>query len=139
MDRFTLKKIAIVVAFTGLCLGGWLASCAAQAQAQGIEVPSGQPLTFMEFISENDGDLVRFRFLAPQIGTEFDYMGVAPDFQAVCDQQVIPVLTANGLTPRQIVLSMSAVDIPFGETRPDVVQYFEVFRAENGTCIWEEF
>ena len=109
------------------------------ADAQGIEVPSGQPLTFMEFISENEGDLVRFRFLAPQIGAGFDYMDVVDDFKAVCDAQVMPVLAANAIEPSQIVLSMSALDIPFGETRPDVVQFFEVFRPENGTCIWEEF
>ena len=109
------------------------------ADAQGIDVPSGQPLTFMEFISENEGDLVRFRFLAPQIGAGFDYMDVVDDFKAVCDAQVMPVLAVNAIEPSQIVLSMSALDIPFGETRPDVLQFFEVFRPENGTCIWEEF
>ncbi len=82
---------------------------------------------------------MRFRFLTPDIGTTFDYMDVAADFQMVCDDQVIPVLDANALAPSQIVLSMSAVDIPFGEDHPDVLQFFEIFRPENGTCIWEEF
>jgi len=66
-------------------------------------------------------------------------MDVMGDFQVVCDQQVMPVLDANGLAPAQIVLSMSAVDIPFGEDNPDVLQFFEIFRPENGLCIWEEF
>jgi len=83
--------------------------------------------------------VVRFRFLAPQIGSEFAYMDVMGDFQVVCDEQVVPVLDANRLTPAQIVLSMSAVDIPFGEPAPDVLQFFEIFRPENGTCIWEEY
>ncbi|WP_235226268.1 DUF6497 family protein [Octadecabacter dasysiphoniae] len=107
--------------------------------AQDIPVPSGQPLTFLEFISENDGDRVRFRFLAPDIGTRLTYADVFDDFQVVCDQQVMPVLAANALSPSQIVLSMSAVDIPFGEDNPDVLQFFEIFRPENDLCIWEEF
>jgi len=69
----------------------------------------------------------------------FDYADVVDDFQVVCDSQVMPVLDANALKPRQIVLSMSAVDIPFGEVNPDVLQFFEIFRPENGICIWEEF
>ncbi len=107
--------------------------------AQTITVPSGQPISFLEFISENEGDIVRFRFLTPEIGVSFDYADVVDDFQVVCDSQVMPVLDANALKPRQIVLSMSAVDIPFGEVNPDVLQFFEIFRPENGICIWEEF
>lgn len=109
------------------------------AGADAIPVPSGQPITFLQFISEQQGDLVRFRFLAPEIGARYDYATVLPDFQALCDEQVMPALDANALMPAQIVLSMSAVDIPFGEDNPDVLQFFEVFRPENGLCIWEEF
>lgn len=111
----------------------------APVAAQDIPVPSGQSLSFLEFISETEGDTVRFRFLAPDIGTKFAYMDVMGDFQVVCDEQVMPALDANALEPTQIVLSMSAVDIPFGEDNPDVLQFFEIFRPENGTCIWEEF
>ena len=118
---------------------GAMALASSVAAAEAIDVPSGQPLSFLEFISENDGDLVRFRFLTPEIGVGYDYMAVFPDFQAVCDQQVMPVLDQNGLAPTQIVLSMSAQDIPFGEDNPDVLQFFEIFRPENGLCIWEEF
>jgi hypothetical protein len=49
------------------------------------------------------------------------------------------VLNAKSLNPTQIVLSMSAQDIPFGEDDPDVLQFFEIFRPENSLCIWEEF
>jgi len=109
------------------------------AFAQDIEVPSGQPLSFLEFISEQNGERVRFRFLAPEIGMTFTYMDVAADFQAVCDRLVMPALIENEIEPQQIVLSMSAVDIPFGEDNADVLQFFEIFRPLNDTCIWEEF
>lgn len=109
------------------------------AAAQDIAVPSGQPLSFLGFISERDGELVRFRFLAPQIGEAYAFEDVLGDFQVLCDEQIVPVLAANNITPAQIVLSMSAQDIPFGESNADVLQFFEVFRPENDACIWEEF
>jgi len=106
---------------------------------QPLVVPSGQPLSFLEFIAEDDAQVVRFRFVAPQIGETFGFEDVMQDFQVICDEQVMPVLDANGLAPRQIILSMSAADVPFGELAPDVLQFFELFRPENGICIWEEF
>lgn len=118
---------------------GFMAFAPPGAAAQNLSVPSEQPLSFLEFISERDGEIVRFRFLAPEIGVSFAYMDVRADFQVICDEQVMPALVANALTPSQIVLSMSAVDIPFGESAPDVLQFFEIFRPENGLCIWEEF
>lgn len=135
MNKTLIKRVAIVAAFVGLSVGGWMAARAETGTT--IPVPSGQQLSFLEFISE--GDIVRFRFLAPQIGEAFDYADVFGDFQAVCDAQVMPVLDANALEPRQIVLSMSAAEIPFGEDNADVLQFFELFRPENGSCIWEEF
>lgn len=135
ISRFETLNRAILTGAT--C--GFAILAATGAMAQDIAVPSGQPLSFLEFISERDGALVRFRFLTPQIGAGYVYDDVIGDFQVVCDEQVIPVLDANALTPGQIVLSMSAVDIPFGEDNAEVLQFFEIFRPENGICIWEEF
>jgi len=133
MQRFGIQ---VVHAVCTLCATSVLA---AETIAENIPVPSGQTLSFIEFITEAEGDILRFRFLAPEIGIAFDYMDVVPDFQMVCDEHVMPVLDENALAPSQIVLSMSAMDIPFGEDNPDVLQFFEIFRPENGTCIWEEF
>ena len=109
------------------------------AMAQPITVPSGQPLEFIEVISEEEGALVRFRFLAPEIGSDFTYEEVSADFQVLCDELALPALEANALAPAQIVLSMSAKAVPFGEPAPEVLQFFEIFRPEEGACIWEEF
>lgn len=130
-SRFRIRGLATAVT---LAVG-----LPAVLYAQQLAVPSGQPLSFLEFIAEDEAGIVRFRFLAPEIGKGYAYQDVMQDFQVICDQQVMPVLDANGLVPRQIVLSMSAADIPFGEPAPEVLQFFELFRPENGTCIWEEF
>jgi len=124
--------IQVVYAMCTLCVPTVLA-------ADGIVVPSGQPVSFIEFISEEATDIVRFRFLTPEIGTSYQYTDVAGDFQVVCDELVMPALVEAAIEPTQIVLSMSAANIPFGEDDPDVLQFFEIFSLENGTCIWEEF
>lgn len=128
---------AAFLACVGFSVGGVTAAQGQQAAA--FSVPSGQPIVFLQFISENDGDMVRFRFHTPEIGAGFGYAEVFDDFQILCDEQVMPALTLNNLNPSQIVLSMSAADIPFGEDDPSVLQFFEVFRPQNDICIWEEF
>jgi hypothetical protein len=132
--RTTPQSISkqVIVGLYALCLPTVLA-------ADGIVVPSGQPVSFIEFISEESTNTVRFRFLTPEIGKSYQYMDVAHDFQVVCDELVMPALIENAIEPSQIVLSMSAANIPFGEDDPNVLQFFEIFSPENGTCIWEEF
>lgn len=133
--HFNLLKRPIIAA--SICVFAILTAMTAMAQV--ISVPSGQPLSFLEFISERDGEVVRFRFLTPEIGKTYVYGDIIGDFQVLCDEQVMPVLEVNAMEPRQIVLSMSAVDIPFGEDNAEVLQFFEIFRPEGGICIWEEF
>jgi len=41
--------------------------------------------------------------------------------------------------PSQVVISFSAAEVPFGEAAPEVTQFFEAYRVEDGTCIWEAF
>ena len=140
MKRKLIIRTALIVGFVGLSIGGWAATkVQGQLASTGISVPSGQPVTFLQFISEGEGSTLRFRFLTPGIGADFEYEDVFDDFQALCDEQVMPAIIQNSLHPQQIVLSMSAVDIPFGGDDPAVLQFFEVFRPENGRCIWEEF
>ena len=138
-----IKTTAALVCY-GLFLGGGAVTAAQgqqgqQGQQATLSVPSGQAISFLQFISEDDGKMVRFRFHAPGIGAGFGYGEVFDDFQVLCDEQVMPVLTLNNLYPSQIVLSMSAADIPFGKDDPSVLQFFEVFRPQNDICIWEEF
>ena len=140
MKRKCIIRAAMIVGFVGLSIGGWAATkVQGQSASTGISIPSGQPVTFLQFISEGEGSTSRFRFLTPGIGADLEYEDVFDDFQALCDEQVMPAIIQNSLHPQQIVLSMSAVDIPFGGDDPAVLQFFEVFRPENGRCIWEEF
>ncbi|NJM81655.1 MAG: acetolactate synthase [Tabrizicola sp.] len=107
-----------------------------------IEVPSGQDVRFIEAVIDKAGPAgatARFRFLAPAIGTGVDADTAAGDMQMLCDSYALPKTDGMVPEPQQIVISLSAVELPFGESAPDVPQFFEAYSIADGHCIWEVF
>jgi len=111
---------------------------------QALEVPSGQPVTLGEvLIDDATGELlVRFRFIAPNIGDgpeQVTYEISSGDMDYLCRFLVLPYLTQYDLQPSRVVISLSDRPVPFGATDPDATQYFDAYRPENASCIWEAF
>lgn len=109
-----------------------------------VDVPSGQPMTLQDVIWNvpgTDGLATRFRFLAPGIapGGGVDFDTASADMLALCDGFALPRVIDNNPPPSQIIISLSATPVPFGEAAPDVAQFFESYRIENGACQWEMF
>ena len=48
-----------------------------------------------------------------------------------------PRVTDFGPQVQQIIISLSDRAVVFGATEPDVTQFFEAYRLEDGACIWE--
>jgi hypothetical protein len=117
----------------------------AQDAAEAIPVPSGQPVTFVELVTDAEGiagDTWRFRFLAPQIAREGGSVGLdaaLADIDAICAQFIAPLLTDRGVALGQVIISLADRPVPFGETVPEATQYFEAYRLEGGQCVWEGF
>jgi hypothetical protein len=125
-----------------LALGLLLA--ALPAGAEEVAVPSGQPVTFVEAILNEagpEGLTARFRFIAPGIaeGGGVDFETAAADMEFLCQSYALPRIAATGPAPSQVVISLSASAVPFGEAAPDVTQFFEAYRIDGATCIWEAF
>lgn len=125
------------IGFSAALLSGF----ASAAVAQALDVPSGLEVALFDVILEEDPPVARFRFLVPAIGQsdQVTFSEVAVDFQYLCDELVIPGLAANGWAAQDIVISMSAQEVPFGTVTEDVTQFFQPFRIEEDTCIWEDF
>ena len=109
-----------------------------------VSVPSGQPVTLQEVIWNEPGPAgltVRFRFLAPEIGTggSIGFEAASADIQALCESYALPRIAEQGPTPAQVVISMADVPLPFGEAAPEATQFFEAFTIRDGICIWEPF
>ena len=110
-----------------------------------VAVPSGQPVRFVEAIQGvpgPEGLTLRFRFLAPAIaraGVTVDPDTAFADMQALCDGFALPRIAAGGPRPSQIVITLMDREVPFGAPAPEATQFFEAFRPEGDTCLWEPF
>ncbi|OSQ52173.1 hypothetical protein MGEO_05460 [Marivita geojedonensis] len=121
-----------------LALGG----TAAFAADDLLPVPSGQPVSFQEMLWDRPGGglIYRFRFVAPEIGQDGrEYEDVEVDMHHLCETFAIPRLAETGPKPSQIVISFGQEETEFGVANEDVIQFFEAYRVEDGTCILEFF
>ncbi|PQO23937.1 hypothetical protein C2I36_05505 [Rhodobacteraceae bacterium WD3A24] len=101
-------------------------------------VPSGQPVALQDIRPEADGTRLRFRFVGAQID-ETDFETTAEDMHHLCEFYALPWMTREGAQAEEIVISLAAREVPFGEAVPEVTQYFEAYRVEDGACVWELF
>ncbi|MGB8623392.1 MAG: DUF6497 family protein [Paracoccaceae bacterium] len=115
------------------------------AAEEAIDVPSGQPVFFLDVIRGEAGPAgltARFRFVAPQIAKQGGSVGfeeAEADMAFLCESYALPRISDTGPEVSQIVISLSDRPIAFGEADPEVTQFFDAYRPEDGACIWEGF
>ncbi|SES25853.1 hypothetical protein SAMN04490244_108147 [Tranquillimonas rosea] len=126
------RTAAILVA--GLVCAGTPA-----AAQQDIHLPSGRDVSLIEMRTDSPGAdrIYRFRFLAPGLEGPSDFDTAEDDMAYLCEHYAIPHLPEDGPAADRIVVSLSDREIPFGQSVPEAVQFFEAYRPEGGTCIWE--
>lgn len=113
--------------------------------AQPVEVPSGQEISYHDVIRDvrsTRGWSWRFRFVAPGIDREdgtVDFATAALDMDHLCQNYAIPRLPPMGPRPREIVITLMSDVVEFGETKPEITQFFEAYRVDGDTCVWEGF
>lgn len=106
-----------------------------------VDVPSGRALSLVDVITNAPGPAgaaARFRFLVPDLSAE-DAETALADMQVVCDSFALERTRGTVPEPQQIIITFMSAEVPFGDAAPDVVQFFESFRVENGACVWEVF
>jgi len=108
-----------------------------------VPVPSGQEIRLQDVVLNARGPAgltARFLFVAPAItreGGTVDFETSSRDMEHLCTSYALPkVLTRTGPQPRQIIISLSDVAVPFGELAPDATQFFETYAVEHEDCIW---
>jgi hypothetical protein len=108
------------------------------------EVPSGQDVVLHEVLIDAQETVtwLRFRFLAPQIAVgegQVTYEVAGRDMLHLCEAVALPYIDEYTLNGDKVVISFMSRITEFGQSDPDVTQYFESFRPENGVCMWDEF
>jgi hypothetical protein len=131
----------VVIALGGFTLWFWMGrTCCGAPPLDGplVAVPSGSEVRYLDTITNvpgQDGLTYRFRFVSPTIDAD-----KAPDdMLALCNTFAIDRLPTTGPIPNQIVITLSDRPTLFGQLSPEVTQFFEAYRVENGQCIWELF
>ena len=124
---------------TVFCLALFLALPAPAGEP--IDVPSGQVVEFQEIIRDAPGLglAYRFRFVAPALADGLDFATAEIDMMHLCQSYVLPRLSDLGPKPNHVVISLSDRAMAFGDIVPDAVQFFEIYRPEGETCIWDGF
>lgn len=113
--------------------------------AEEVTTPSGVQATLIETIYEPVGvvaasaKIMRLRFVAPAIvdQTRYDIGVLDKDFEWLCSTSGLPLAAKAAPQVEQIIVSIASEATDFGETAPNVVQYFDAFHVEDQTCIWE--
>ena len=107
-----------------------------------LPVPSGQPVHLNDvLLDDNPGELwVRFRFIAPKIGSDVGRIGydvASVDMEHLCQTLAVAYVAKYKLEPARVVISLSDRPVEFGRSAPDATQFFEAYRLEASRCIWE--
>lgn len=132
-------RFSPAIGLMGLMAGG--APVAAQddgALFSAWTAPSGQAVALYERVPEPDVAQVRYRFLAPELGSQH-YDAVAADLPWLCTNVALPDLRALGLAADLVVISVGDRVVPLGQMDAEAVQYFDAFRITDGTCTLEVF
>ncbi|MFD1911734.1 DUF6497 family protein [Halodurantibacterium flavum] len=114
----------------------------APAIADGLALPSGRDATLQEAFwqgpEEVDGDWLRLRFVTPGLVAE-GWEGSLPDLEFLCDTVALGLLAETGRHADLIMISLADRPSEFGQIDPDLVQFIEAFRPDEGHCTVEGF
>ncbi|MEN8894437.1 DUF6497 family protein [Planktotalea arctica] len=129
---FTARSLLVLSVVAGTAASGQMP----------ITLPSGQSVSFVEKRVDLEADIVRLRFVAPDLAsplTRPSFEDLSADLQMLCDDFGLNVVLKDAPVPAQIVVSLSSEPVEFGVANTDVEQVFEAFSVQNGTCMLEMF
>lgn len=112
------------------------------AQEERLVLPSGLEAGLQEVLRQEGGEggpVLRFRYVAAGLVRGADLTVVSADLEHLCNAHALPNAPDAEAEGATIIVSLGSAATEFGVPDPDVVQVFEAYRVENGTCIWEVF
>ena len=106
-------------------------------------LPSGREVRLMDVVLDVPSPLgraVRFRFLSTELAQEKpEAAALFTDMEYLCNRYALAKSEEVSPDAEQIVISLSAAPIAFGQASDDIAQYFEAFSRQGQTCEWDAF
>lgn len=68
-----------------------------------------------------------------------DFEASIGDMQHLCDTYARHIMAAPLPASVQVIISFADMPVPFGETNPEVTQFFVAFSLKDGLCMLEPF
>lgn len=111
----------------------------APVSADPIALPSGAVAALMGRLDDPEQDAMRLRFVSRQFADvqNFGFARVEGDLIYLCETVALPLRSRESAAPQRVIVSISSQPLAFGETAPNIVQYFDSFQVKGGTCIGE--
>lgn len=139
-----MDQVGVVRILAWICAGVVVTAAAArqgEAMEERFVLPSGLEAGLQEVLRQEGGSgpLLRFRFVAPGLEKGAAFEAVSADLEYLCNSVALEQAPEAGEEGATIIISVGNKPSEFGVPDPDVVQVFEAYRVENGTCIWEVF
>ena len=114
------------------------------AEDGSIRLPSGLVVNRQEVRLEPVGAVthgvttVRLRYVSTQLEEKaFPFERIEGDFAKLCSSFGLKIRSQSAPQAEQVIISIASRPTAFGETAPNVVQYFDAFRVEQDTCVWD--
>lgn len=110
-----------------------------------VTLPSGLIARQHELVLEPVGapsalaKTVRVRFVAESLADTalWGFDRIEADFEALCRSVGLQNRQVSAPNAERVVISIASEPTNFGDSVPNVVQYFDSFLVQDDTCIWE--
>ncbi|PID36713.1 MAG: hypothetical protein CR993_03550 [Rhodobacterales bacterium] len=122
----------------GVASAVFMTVAALPALGEELTLPSGARALVLDVVDGRETGIgtVWFRYLYQhEPGVPTDH--ITDDARHLCETHALPQTTDD--VPDHIVVVLTDAQIEFGQSDETVAQFFEVFRPDEGVCIWEAF
>ena len=110
-----------------------------------VMAPSGLPVRQHELVLEPLGapsalaKTVRVRFVAEPLADRdaWGFERIEADFEALCHSVGLHNRQLSAPNAERVIISIASEPTNFGDSVPNVVQYFDSFLVQDNSCIWE--
>ncbi len=115
------------------------------AEDGAITLPSGLVVKEIETLLEPSGvptqsvDTIRLRYVAEMLAQDdvWPFERIEGDFAQLCHSFGLKRRATSAPNAAHVIVSIASEPVGFGESVPQIIQYFDSYALVDDACIWE--